>query len=88
MENLDLREILKNVPKGTILYSTTHGNIRFDGIDESSELYPVNCHDIHGTELGFTEDGRWNCNCDGECIIFPAKDQRDWNKFDLTKTGK
>ena len=85
---LDLREILKNVPKGTILYSTTHGNIRFDGIDESSELYPVNCHDIHGTGLGFTEDGRWHCSCDGECIIFPSKDQRDWSKFDLTKTGK
>lgn len=87
MENLDLREILKDVPRGTILYSTTHGNVRFDGIDESSKLYPVNCHDIHGTGLGFTKDGRWHCSCDGECIIFPSKDQRDWSKFCQLKIG-
>lgn len=30
MKNLDLREILKDVPKGTKLYSTAHGDINFN----------------------------------------------------------
>lgn len=87
MRNLDLREILKNVPKGTILYSTTHGNVCFEWVDLNSKLYPICCHDIHGTGLGFTKEGKYHYNYDGECVLFPSKENRDWNTFCPFKDG-
>lgn len=84
---IDLTEILKNVPKGTILYSPIYGNIRFDGVFYDEPLYPIGCHNIHGSEISFTKDGRWDANSQGECVLFPSSEQRDWSKFEL-KTEK
>lgn len=28
-----------------------------------------------------TKDGRYDCIYNGECTLFPSKDQRDWSKF-------
>ena len=83
MQNLDLREILKVVPKGTKLYSTTHGDVRFDYVDLNSKLYSICCRDIHGTVLSFTKEGKWRYSCPGECVLFPSSEQRDWNKFKI-----
>jgi hypothetical protein len=60
MENLDLREILKDVPRGTKLYSTIHGNIHFDGVSCNNEPYPINCHGVHDFGLAFTKEGKWH----------------------------
>ena len=30
----------------------------------------------------FTKDGKANYQYNGECILFPSKDQRDWSKFE------
>lgn len=32
-------------------------------------------------EVNYAEDGRSSCIFDGECTLFPSKDQRDWSKF-------
>jgi hypothetical protein len=34
--------------------------------------------DVYGI-CSFTKGGKYYKNCDGECVIFPSKDQRDWN---------
>ena len=80
MKNLDLREILKNVPKGTKLYSTIHGDICFDCVDYNDNIYPIRCY---GQCLNhtFTKEGKHHHDYDGECILFPSKEQRDWSKF-------
>ncbi len=81
MEKLDLTKILKNVPIGTKLYSTVHGEVEFCGIKEN----PGILHPICVTKKRYTShlarDGRYNDAFDGECILFPAKDQRDWQVF-------
>ena len=86
-ENIDLTEILKGCPKGTELYSTIYGKVLFEGII-SSDLCPIEIKFLNKfTNLSlisafFAKDGRCSSNYDGECTLFPAKDQRDWSKFE------
>ena len=81
MENLDLREILKNVPKGTKLYSTAHGDINFNYIDYNN-VYSIICYGNH-YRYSFTKEGKLIAGNNGECLLFPSKEQRDWSKFEL-----
>lgn len=76
---LDLVEILKNCPKGTKLYSTVRGEVEFDHIDSDKD-YPIYTTNKDSLAL-FTGDGKYYIEYDGECVLFPSKDQRDWSKF-------
>ena len=80
-ENLNLVEILKDCPKGTKLYSTIYGDVKFNKINITS-LHPI-CITLErdGVDYSLAEDGRIFRDYDGECILFPSKDQRDWSKF-------
>lgn len=86
-ENIDLTKILKDCPKGFKLYSLLHGEVSFRGIDETSD-YPITYdYLIMGyigestSEFYLTRNGTYSNNYNGECILFPSKDQRDWSKF-------
>ena len=75
-ENINLCEILKDCPKGTKLWSPVWGDITFEMIDAFDGLVYVLKH--KGVHI-ILNNGKFDA--DGECIIFPSKDQRDWNKF-------
>ena len=79
---LDLVEILKNCPKGTKLYSAIHGEVTLDQVNNIDEDYPIVINCIHGL-IGYTYDGRFDIDCNGECVLFPSKDQRDWSKLKI-----
>lgn len=79
-KNLNLAEILKDCPKGTKFYSILHGEVEFNGISEK-DSYEVKFRDIDGDIEGVKPDGRYLSCLNGECILFPSKDQRDWPKF-------
>ena len=79
-ENLNLVEILKDCPKGTKLYSTIHGEVEFNGIS-NKDIYKIEYKTKTLEIYGITPDGRFLRCFDGECILFPSKDQRDWSKF-------
>ena len=84
-ENIDLTKILKDCPKGTKLYTPVSGEVYLNRVYCNNDDYPigVSC-DIsgNGIELSFSKDGRYYTECeDGECILFPSRDQRDWSKF-------
>ena len=77
-DNIDLTKILKDCPKGWKLYSPILGEVDFLKI--RNDLYPiVTIQDFHTTS--FTKEGFYYADVDGECILFPSKDQRDWSKF-------
>ena len=79
-ENIDLTKILKNCPKGTMFYSTIYGYVYFDKIKKDSS-YPIIFETSQGNKIDTTANGK-NCeHFDGECTLFPSKDQRDWSKF-------
>ena len=83
-ENLNLVEILKDCPKGTKLYSILHGEVEYAGIYDKGS-YRVEFEAEDGDIAGVTPDGRYLSYFNGECILFPSKDQRDWSKFKVKK---
>lgn len=84
MENLDLTKILKNVPRGTKLYSTTHGDIYLEKVKINDPAYPIICYNNNFLgQLCFTKEGKYSQYCNGECVLFPSKEQRDWSEFKL-----
>lgn len=76
---MNIVEILKYCPKGTKLYSTAFGEVEL--IDASSLANTILVQNNHDTPFTFYSDGSYIL--DGECILFPSKDQRDWSKFRL-----
>ena len=88
-KDLNLVDILKDCPKGTKLYSTIHGEVEFEKIAYNGEYdeYPIkySYKNIKNNEnyAFVTVDGRYSFMANGECTLFPSKDQRDWSKFSI-----
>lgn len=80
-ENLNLVEILKDCPKGTKLYSSVFGEVKFDCIKKEYNDYPIRIILKNGAEVMFASDGTEYAEYEGECVLFPSKKQRDWSKF-------
>lgn len=80
-EDLNLLEILKDAPKGTRLYSTIWGYMELVRVSTYGVTYKSKC----GIEWDFKNNGHLlgSSTEDGECVIFPSKEQRDWSKFKL-----
>lgn len=80
-ENIDLTKILKDCPKGTKLYSTIHGEVTLIDSNDTSQYYPISVRLNDKKVEIFTYEGKLLNKFDGECILFPSKEQRDWSKF-------
>lgn len=74
-ENLNLYEILKECPKGTKLYCTVLGDVTFHSVDKDL----ISVRNTSGIINNFSLNGRFYK--EGECVLFPSKNQRDWSKF-------
>lgn len=86
-ENIDLTKILEGCPEGTKFYSSIFGEVSFVKMHNSYDKYPIelqayNKYTHLTVEIDYAEDGRSSYIFDGECTIFPSKDQRDWSKFE------
>ena len=79
-EKIDLTKILKDCPKGTKLYSTIYGVVEFHEIHET-RTYPILLYTNDACIINVASDGRLDKIYNGECTLFPSKDQRDWSKF-------
>ena len=69
-------EILKDCPKGTKLYSTVFGMVELSEVSDNNV-----CIERLGRIFQLTSDGRMYFCSEGECILFPSKEQRDWSNF-------
>lgn len=81
-ENLNLVEILKYCPVGTKLYSTVFGNVEFSTIIDTNTII-VTTED--NNTVFFSAYGKMYTQYDGECLLFPSREQRDWSKFKINK---
>ena len=81
-EKLNLVEILKDCPNGTKLYSSVFGEVELDHIDTSCSNYPIiiRLKGVEGHE-SLTSEGKMFVDYDGECVLFPSRENRDWSKF-------
>ena len=80
-ENIDLTKILKDCPKGWKFYSSVWGDVKFNRIDEEDSSYPIVFITKYDGNMSVTANGKYYKQFNGECIIFPSKEQRDWSKF-------
>lgn len=85
-ENLNLVEILKDCPSGTKLYSTVFGEVIFDNVAIGT-AHPIVIRLKDGSRKSFSAEGKLYIMYDGECTLFPSKNQRDWSKFNPKKEG-
>ena len=77
---MNIAEILKNAPKDTKLYSPIFGDVTFKCINRYIEVL-----DTSNLVREFYHDGKFYMN--GECMIFPSRENRDWNTFTIFKKG-
>ena len=84
MENkINIAEILRDCPKGTKLYSPVCGACTFLRVANSA-YYPIMVKRVSDATIreDFTKDGRYTEGVeDGECVLFPSAEMRDWDKF-------
>lgn len=81
-QKLNLCEVLRYCPEGFELYSTLHGKVNFVGIVEEEHpiIFMFTDKGIEFTS-SVSSEGKYLYSTKGKCILFPSKDQRDWNKF-------
>lgn len=81
---LNLVEILKDVPLGTKLYCPAYGEVALEEIDYCAD-YPIMFtfgFDKDTYSESVTKEGKfYEGYKDGECMLFPSKENRDWSKF-------
>ena len=79
-QKLNLCEVLRYCPKGEMFYSTVLGYVSFEEIIYGA-VYPIiiSCKDR--VRANFTADGKMMADYDGECTLFPSKEQRSWADF-------
>ena len=78
-ENINIADILKDKPYGISLYSSVFGSCVYrDNCDNCIEVVTNNCY-------YFNEKGHYITNGvkseNGECLLFPSNEMRDWSKF-------
>ena len=79
----NLANILKHCPEGTKLYSPICGDCMLRGVD-SDGTYPINVMPCSDTYLiTFTNEGKLSARFNGECLLFPSENQRDWTTFKI-----
>jgi hypothetical protein len=77
-EELNLVELLKDCPKGTKLYSPICGELKLAATISSVYDYQIKTT-ANSNYYYFTKEGYYETSGTPECLLFPSKDQRDWN---------
>ena len=91
-ENINLTKILGHFPKGTKFYSSIFGEVEVTICNDDKD-YPIVLFDttikknIETRLCRLTKYGKYSTQFDGECILFPSKDQRDWSKVKYDDKG-
>lgn len=79
---INIVKILKDKPQGTKLYSSACGKCRLEEVDDKSfkiSFYNSKFGLMNGGEGYLDKNGK--LYDDGECVVFPSKEMRDWSKF-------
>lgn len=78
-KDIDIYEILKDMPKGTKLYTPLVGKVEFTSVATNKEAGEAIWTENRNGEFSFNKNGRWLDG--GEVLLFPSKEMRDWSKF-------
>lgn len=79
MKKVNIAQLLKDCPKGMELYSPLCGKCVFDRLNMGTII----CKKQNTQEITFTSEGYYMLpvSDDCECMLFPSRENRDWNTF-------
>ena len=79
-KDIDIYEILKDEKRGTELYTPICGRVWHSGIaNDKDSAKAIWTEDEAGREHFFDKNGK--IYKEGEILLFPSKEMRDWSKF-------
>lgn len=78
-KDIDIYEILKDMPADTELYTPLSGKVGLSYIALNKEAGEAILVKNKGGEYSFNKNGRWMEG--GEVLLFPSNEMRDWSKF-------
>lgn len=78
-KDIDVYEILKDVPKGTEFYTSLCGNVGLAYLESNKEAGKAIWTENKEGEYSFNKNGRWMKG--GEVTFFPSEQMRDLSKF-------
>ena len=79
-KDIDIYEILKDVERGTELYTPKCGRVYFSGMANNKDsAKAIWTEDNDDREHFFDKNGK--IYKEGEVLLFPSKEMRDWSKF-------
>lgn len=79
-KDIDIYEILKDEEYGTELYTPKCGNVWHSGMaNDKDSAKAIWTEDGAGREHFFDKNGK--IYKEGEVLLFPSKEMRDWSKF-------
>ena len=79
---INIAEILRDMPKGTKLYSPLFGKCELAGVDTGETDEPIRVEPFTGVSRTFLSEGRYFGRYkDAECLLFPSAKMRRWDKF-------
>lgn len=91
MEKINIANKLRHCKNGTKLYSPLFGDVLFDFIFNNNDdvIYVVSTNDNNErNQNAFNKYGQYfNNYSETECLLFPSKDNRDWNSFQVLEEG-
>lgn len=82
-KDIDIYEILKGMPKGIELYTPMCGRVDLTWLATNKEAGEAIGTENRNGEFTFNKEGKYFD--DGEVLLFPSNEMRDWSKF--FKTG-
>lgn len=88
MEKINIADKLKYCRKGTKLYHLMFGEVEFDSVDNDNILITTINKDNEKGCFCVSFSGIYDSSYpDGECLLFPSKDNRNWDNFQVLEEG-
>lgn len=89
MEKINIANKLRHCKKGTKFHHLMFGEVEFNNITDDNYICFVTT-DKHGNKADYYVNIYATYDDDypnGECLLFPSKDNRDWNDFQILEEG-
>lgn len=83
---MNILKIIKKAPKDHVCWCTLFGECKVE-TDDTDNAYPITIR-LKNDSYFITADGRYHKKYDGECVLFPSRDNRDWEAFERELDGK
>lgn len=80
-KEINIAEILKDMPEGTKLWTPLLGKVALNGVYYNNKTRPISVRGTNIFTFLFTQYGRYYNTEGAEMLLFPSKDMRDWSKF-------